>query len=104
VRSLKADLREELAELIHIEDGNQTVELSKQRVLIKRLVGAAVEGDARAVATVLSLTLRAFSEEEHRDQEEAPEDREIMQVFASGPARSTTAKAGPAHKNIKDEE
>jgi hypothetical protein len=81
-RSVKSDLRDELAELVPFRLGNQAVQLSKQRVVIKKLVGAAIEGDARALSTVLSVALRAFGEEAELP-EEAPEDREILQAFAS---------------------
>jgi hypothetical protein len=103
-RSLKADLRDELAELMPFGDGEHAVELSKQRVLIKKLVGAAIEGDARAVATVLSITLRAFGEEEFEEQEEAPEDREILQALASSPAKRPPTKAGVVGKRNKGQE
>jgi hypothetical protein len=103
-RSLKADLRDELAEVIPFGDGNRAVELSKQRVLIKKLVGAAIEGDARAVATVLSITLRALGDEECEEPEEAPEDREILQVFASRSAERPPTKTGVVGKRHKGQE
>jgi hypothetical protein len=95
-RSLKADLREELAELIPFGDGNHALELSKQRVLIKKLVAAAIDGDARAMATVLSIALRAFGGDEREEHEEPPEDREIMQVFA--PRKRPLTKTAVAGK------
>ena len=103
-RSLKADLRDELAEPIPFGDGNHTIELSKQRVLIRNLVGAAIEGDARAVATVLSIALRAFGDEEREEHEGAPEDREILQVFASRPEKRLPSKTGVVGKHDKDQE
>jgi hypothetical protein len=96
-RSLKSDLREELDELITFADGKHALELSKQRVLIKKLVAAALDGDARAMATVLSLSLRALGEDD-RHQDEAPEDREIMGLFGPRAAKrqaKTTAGATP---------
>ncbi len=100
-RSIATDLREELGELIPFADGKQTLELSKQRVLIKNLVAAALDGDARAMATVLTLTLRALGSEDQHEDEEAPEDRDIMNVF--GPRRrngriTTSADASPAER------
>jgi Family of unknown function (DUF5681) len=92
-RSLKADLRDELAELVPFREGNRALELSKQRVVIKKLVGAAIEGDARALATVLSVALRAFGEEAD-EHEEAPEDREILQAFASPTKTGVVGKRG----------
>jgi hypothetical protein len=103
-RSLKSDLRDELAELISFGEGAHSVELSKQRVLMKKLVGAAIEGDARAVATVLSITIRALGENDCEEPEEAPEDREILQAFAPRPAKSVPIESGTDGKNNKNRE
>ena len=104
VRSIKADLRDELAELIFFGDGNQAVELSKQRVLVRKLVGAAIDGDTRAVTTVLSIALRAFGEEEAEEHEEAPEDREILEAFAPCPAKRPPIKTSVVGNRTKGQE
>jgi hypothetical protein len=97
-RSLRTDLREELAELMPFGEGDQAVELSKQRVLVKNLVAAAIAGDPRAMATVLSLASRASGEDE-QERDEPPEDSEIMQVVA---ARSTKRRSGKAAAGRSD--
>jgi hypothetical protein len=81
VRNFKTDLREELSESISIREGGRDISISKQRALIKRLVGSAIDGDARSIATLMSFCARAFGDD-NDDQQQAPEDREIVQVFA----------------------
>ena len=80
VRNFKTDLREELSESISIRERGRDISISKQRALIKRLVASAIEGDARAIATLMSFCARAFGDD-NDDQQQAPEDREIVQAF-----------------------
>jgi Family of unknown function (DUF5681) len=79
-RNFKSDLRDELSETISFREGNREVSISKQRALIKRLVASAIEGDARSIATLMSFCARAFGED-NDEQQQAPEDREIVQAF-----------------------
>jgi hypothetical protein len=80
-RNFKTDLREELSESISFREGDRDILISKQRALIKRLVASAIEGDARSIATLMSFCARAFGDD-NDDQQQAPEDREIVQAFA----------------------
>jgi Family of unknown function (DUF5681) len=80
-RNFKSDLRDELSETISFREGNREVSISKQRALIKRLVASAIEGNARSVATLMSFCARAFGDD-NDEQEQAAEDREIVEAFA----------------------
>ena len=93
-RSLQADLRKELASLTSFRDGDRLIEISKQEVLIKKLVASAMDGDPRAVATVLSMGLRISNDDEREVPEDAPEDREIRQIFANPATAGGTAPTG----------
>jgi hypothetical protein len=92
VRNFKTDLREELSESISIREGGRNISISKQRALIKRLVASAIDGDARSIATLMSFCARAFGDD-NDDQQQAPEDREIVHAFGqrSTKCRSKTA-------------
>ena len=79
-RNFKSDLRDELSETISFREGNREVWISKQRALIKRLVASAIEGDARSINTLVSFCDRAFGGD-NEDQQQAPEDRDIVQAF-----------------------
>jgi Family of unknown function (DUF5681) len=91
-RNFKSDLRDELSETISFREGNREVSISKQRALIKRLVGSAIEGDARSIATLMSFCARAFGED-NDDQQQAPEDRDIVQAFKRRGNSAATANS-----------
>jgi hypothetical protein len=80
-RGFKSDLRDELGELISIsDDDNKTIEVTKQRAIIKTLLRMAIAGDPRAIATIVGSCARAFGEDDGDDETEAPEDHAIMQA------------------------
>lgn len=90
VRNFRTDLRDELSETISIREGGRDISISKQRALIKRLVASAIEGNARSIATLMSFCARAFGDD-NDDQQQAPEDREIVQAFKRrGKSAATT--------------
>jgi Family of unknown function (DUF5681) len=99
-RNFKTDLREELSECISIREGDRDISISKQRALIKRLVASAIEGDARSIATLMSFCARAFGDD-NDEQEQAAEDREIVQAFAR---RSTKRHNKPEATNNSSKE
>jgi hypothetical protein len=94
VRNFRSDLCDELAEMTSFCEGGREVSISKQRAVIKRLVAAAIEGDARSIATLMAFCTRAFGNDTD-EQEKAPEDQQILDAFAAGPnkRRSKTASA-----------
>jgi len=84
-RSFLSDLRDELAEVVSVVEGHKTVEVTKQRAIIKALVRQAVAGDARAIATIVGSCARVF-EAEASDQD-APEDSAILDAFLARPSK-----------------
>src|SRR6201997_4106152 len=95
VRNFKTDLREELSESISIREGDRDISISKQRALIKRLVASAIGGDARSISTLMWFCARAFGAlalgDDSDEQEQPPEDREIVQAFKRrGKSAATT--------------
>jgi hypothetical protein len=91
-RNFKTDLREELSECISIREGDRDISISKQRALIKRLVASAIDGDARSIATLMSFCARAFNDD-NDDQQQAPEDHEIVQAFKRRAKSAATANS-----------
>jgi hypothetical protein len=86
VRNFKSDLRDELAEMTSFRECGHEVSISKQRALIKRLVASAIAGDARSIATLMSFCARAFGDD-NDDQQQAPEDHQIVDAFAHRPTK-----------------
>lgn len=101
-RSLRFDLLEELGKLITFTDGDENVEVTKQLAIIKTLVRKAVAGDARAIATVLTLSA-ATSAENADDEAEAPEDQAIIRAAATyAPKRRNSDSDNPAPRKNGD--
>ena len=53
--NLETDLTQELSEKIVIREGERSLELSKQRALLKSVVAKAFKGDIRAASLVFQL-------------------------------------------------
>ena len=102
-RSFKSDLRDELGEVVSInDDNNKTIEVTKQRAIIKTLLRMAITGDPRAIATIIGSCARAFGDDDGDADVEAPEDRAIMHaVNSSQPKRP---KSGPGNTAASKQE
>jgi hypothetical protein len=84
-RNFAAELREELAELVSIKHGDKSVEVTRQRAIVKAVVNAALEGDQRAATIVFGWSSRAFGSEPEpeTDQTESdPDDQAIAEASA----------------------
>jgi Family of unknown function (DUF5681) len=81
VRNFTSDLREELAELVSIKHGDSSVEVTRQRAIVKVLVKAAVEGDQRAATIVFGWSSRE-PETETEQTESDPDDQAIAEASA----------------------
>jgi hypothetical protein len=86
VRSFKSDLSEELRELICVNEGNTTIEVTKQRAIIRTMVRMAIAGDPRAIATIISSCARAFFDNED-DVTDSPEDEAIIEAVGPRPGQ-----------------
>jgi hypothetical protein len=105
-RNFKSDLRDELGEVISIsDDNNKTIEVTKQRAIIKTLLRMAIAGDPRAIATIVGSCARALGEDDGEADVEAPEDRAILHaVNSSQPKRRKSGPSnGAALKQEKDQ-
>jgi hypothetical protein len=91
-RRFAADLHDELGEMVSITDGNKTLEVTKQRAIVKALVRKALSGEPRAVATIVSACARTVGDQEIDDQAEAPEDRAIMRAVAESSAKNANSQ------------
>lgn len=59
-RGLKTDLFEELSAKVSVIENGKTQKITKQRVVIKRLVEKAAKGDMRAVTKLIDLNIAMF--------------------------------------------
>jgi Family of unknown function (DUF5681) len=82
VRNLSSDLRDELAEQVSIKDGDSSVEVTRQRAIVKVLVKAALKGDQRAASLIFCWSSRAFGSEPETETEQTSEDQAIAEASA----------------------
>lgn len=82
VRNLKTEFLEELGEVIRVREGDREMNISKQRAFVKALVAAAIKGDMRAAAALVSFCNRSFGKEPD-DQAKVPaaDDLEILDEY-----------------------
>jgi hypothetical protein len=81
--NFKADVRDELDELITVREGGREIRTTKQRALVKALVAAAIKGDMRATNALVSFCAKAFGDEEEPQSASEPkvEDLDMFEEF-----------------------
>jgi hypothetical protein len=79
-RNLATDLREELAQLIPIREDRKACRVTKQRAFVKGLIQRAVNGDARAVNSLVALCARTFLQAEDPSKKPLPTIRTLSKI------------------------
>jgi hypothetical protein len=79
-RNFKLDFNEELAETV--ADPKDKAPITKQRLIIRNIVAAAIGGDARAISSILAFWQRAAGETESDEFANEQQDSEIINDFA----------------------
>jgi hypothetical protein len=100
-RNFQTDLREELNSPTTVTESGLTIEVSKQRAIIKAFIAAAIKGDMRAVTALLSLFVRIASPDED-EHEPSPEELEILDTYRRRERErrdSPTSSADSSHSN-----
>jgi hypothetical protein len=82
--NLATDLAAELGEQITVREGDHTQRISKQRALVKSLMGKALDGDVRATTALLALYARIISEPPE-DEGRPIDDDELLIIRRFGP-------------------
>ena len=67
-RNFKSDLLAELEETITIRENEREIIVSKQRAVIKSLIGNAIKGDVRATTALSTLVERVMGGDTNSDQ------------------------------------
>ena len=83
VRNLKADLTDELAEMVTLKENGRTIRISKQRAMGKVLVSRGIKGDIRAIAKAFDLVHRLEGSDAGHEQNPAlpADDVAILEAF-----------------------
>ncbi len=82
-KNLKTDLVEELGERVAVTENGKPLKLSKQRLMIKALMGKAIKGDPRSADILLKLIGQVIGtdSEDRSGKALAPEDQAILDAF-----------------------
>ena len=98
-KSLKAELLEELGEVMRVRDGDGEQEISKARAIATSLVRAAVDGNLRAATALLAFCAKSLGDiDATQDKVVAPEDADILDDYVGRELR----RRANAHDAITD--
>ena len=86
--NLATDLTAELGEHITVREDGRPRKVSKQRALIKSLMAKALQGDVRAMGSLLALYARVITEAPHDDQPIDTDELQVLRRFAPRLLRS----------------
>jgi hypothetical protein len=86
--NLATDLTAELGEHITVREDGRSRKVSKQRALIKSLMAKALQGDVRAMGSLLALYARVITEAPHDDQPIDTDELQVLRRFAPRLLRS----------------
>jgi hypothetical protein len=82
IRNFKTELEEELNEKVLVREADRQFLIPKQRAIVKALVAAAINGDARAISTVLGFYTRDKDEQRQADADSmSAGDRSLVDRF-----------------------
>jgi hypothetical protein len=95
-RNFSADLRDELAALVSISDGETSVNVTRQRAIIKVLVQAALAGDQRATNTLFSWAFRASGSETEPETDETESDPDDQAIAEASEQRQRNRDGDPS--------
>lgn len=99
VRSLESDLRDEMAELVSINHGERTIEVTRQRAVVKAMADAALRGDLRAASALLTLCSRALSDRDAATDQTDPDAADQAIAAASAQRQHKRADEPTNSKN-----
>jgi hypothetical protein len=110
VRTIEAEVVDELAEILRVREADGEPEISKSRAIAKTLVNAAVGGNLRAVALLVSLCERTAGDTNDRQGKAAePEDAEILKNYTDrelstdgGDANTESSQIDPNQTRSED--
>jgi hypothetical protein len=77
--NLTTVLAGELGERITVRENGRSLRVSKQLALLKTLIAKALQGDVKAIGTVLTLSARLFGDADERDDTSL--DREELAIL-----------------------
>ncbi len=81
VKNFKTDLREELEEIIIVQEGGKSKSITKQRAMIKRLLLKALGGELGAQKTLASLIALHLNDDTSESEGLSAEDQKLLEKY-----------------------
>jgi hypothetical protein len=104
VKSLKAEILDELGVVMRIREGDSELEISKGRAIAKSLVRAAVDGNMRAITALLAFCAKIPGDaDEPNDDVTAPEDVEILDEYVGREQRRRASERDVTVENTQSD-
>ena len=102
-KNLKTDLAEELQEIVHLREGKQPKQVSKQRAMLKALMARALKGDPRAADLILKIIFRLLEVNVPEEEAElSPDEHAILDDYEAEiirkAQRNSTESRRPTNK------
>ena len=100
VPNLKTELIAELNEVVTFEEGGHKSRFTRQRAIVKRLVGLAIEGDIRAINAIVALcqTLEPHATKAQEEEEIEKDGDDIMSDYLDKERRRSESGTGKSEK------
>jgi Family of unknown function (DUF5681) len=103
IKSLKAEIIEELDELTSVTEEGHKRQVSKARAIAKAIVREAANGNLRATTALMSLFARDTVDHEPTD-DSSPEERALLDNYVEREVRRRADESSPNDININDSE
>ena len=96
-KNLKTDLQEELSEKVRIREGDKFMNVSKQRISVKRLVEGAAKGEPRQLDILFNLAMRLLPPEDIPNEALTRDEKAILaQLLERNRGLSADQQSNPA--------
>lgn len=102
-RGFKTDLEEALKASISVTKNGKSVKMTAQQAVIARLMEKALNGDIRALAEIISLTVKHFPDEPEENTQDAPlpkPDADILDRYVQEQMKSDGAQEAENEQDI----
>ena len=103
VKGLKAELLDELGEIMRIREGDSELEISKARAIAKSFVRAAVDGNMRAVTALLVFCAKDLGDADEPQDHIAPDDADILEDYIGRELRRRANERDVPAKNSQSD-
>ncbi len=81
IKDFKTDLRDELEEVITVQEGGKVKPITKQKALIKKLLSKALGGELGALKTLTSLIALHLNDADTELDELSDEDKKLLNKY-----------------------